>query len=274
MNRDAPGDPQDLLRPGGDGQPLPRGPAEPGLAVRGEPAAQRARAPLRAAADRARAAHRRARHRCGAAALRRGEAAARADWARSSSGCARGRTWWRARCGWRRSTAWGSTPCRRPSSAAWPTIPRSTCGSRTGAPTRCTRPVSDGEVDFGIVAVPTRRPQARGGAAGPRRAGDRAPPSHPIARRARCPLAALDGAAVHRLRPRHPHAPPDRQPAAPPRRARELHDGARQYRDHQAVGGGGPRPLAPARAHAGRRDARAHLVARPPAEGPSTGPSA
>jgi len=27
-----------------------------------------------------------------------------------------------------------------PSSAAWPTIPRSTCGSRTGAPTRCTRP--------------------------------------------------------------------------------------------------------------------------------------
>ena len=51
----------------------------------------------------------------------------------------------------------------------------------------------DGEVDFGIVALPTRRPQLEIVALGHDELVVVAPPSHAIARRARCPLAALDG---------------------------------------------------------------------------------
>jgi DNA-binding transcriptional LysR family regulator len=51
----------------------------------------------------------------------------------------------------------------------------------------------DGEVDFGIVAVPTRRPGLEVVPLGHDELVIAAPPSHPIARRARCPLAALDG---------------------------------------------------------------------------------
>src|SRR5258705_1367985 len=51
----------------------------------------------------------------------------------------------------------------------------------------------DGEVDFGIVAVPARRPGLEVVPLGHDDLVLAAPPSHPIARRARCPLAALDG---------------------------------------------------------------------------------
>jgi LysR family transcriptional regulator, transcriptional activator of the cysJI operon len=51
----------------------------------------------------------------------------------------------------------------------------------------------DGEVDFGIVAVPTRRPGLELVPLGHDELVIAAPPSHPIARRARPPLAALDG---------------------------------------------------------------------------------
>src|SRR6267142_2186167 len=51
----------------------------------------------------------------------------------------------------------------------------------------------DGEVDFGIVAVPARRPGLEVVSLGHEELVIAAPPSHPIARRARCPLAALDG---------------------------------------------------------------------------------
>lgn len=51
----------------------------------------------------------------------------------------------------------------------------------------------DGEVDFGIVALPSRRPQLEIVSLGHDELVVAAPPSHPIARRARCPLAALDG---------------------------------------------------------------------------------
>jgi DNA-binding transcriptional LysR family regulator len=51
----------------------------------------------------------------------------------------------------------------------------------------------DGEVDFGIVALPARRPQLEIVPLGHDELVVAAPPSHPIARRARCPLAALDG---------------------------------------------------------------------------------
>ena len=51
----------------------------------------------------------------------------------------------------------------------------------------------DGEVDLGIVAVPTRRPQLVVVPLGHDELVIAAPPTHPIARRARCPLAALDG---------------------------------------------------------------------------------
>src|SRR5258705_2690435 len=51
----------------------------------------------------------------------------------------------------------------------------------------------DGEVDFGIVAVPTRRPGLEVVPLGHDELVIAAPPSHPIPRRARCPLVALDG---------------------------------------------------------------------------------
>jgi DNA-binding transcriptional LysR family regulator len=51
----------------------------------------------------------------------------------------------------------------------------------------------DGEVDFGIVALPARRPQLEIVPLGHDELVLVAPPSHPIARRARCPLAVLDG---------------------------------------------------------------------------------
>src|SRR5258705_3190864 len=51
----------------------------------------------------------------------------------------------------------------------------------------------DGEVDFGIVALPTRRPQLEIVPLGRDELVVAAPPGHAIARRARCPLAALDG---------------------------------------------------------------------------------
>lgn len=51
----------------------------------------------------------------------------------------------------------------------------------------------DGEVDFGIVALPSRRPQLEIVPLGHDELVIAAPPSHPIARRARCPLAVLDG---------------------------------------------------------------------------------
>ena len=51
----------------------------------------------------------------------------------------------------------------------------------------------DGEVDFGIVALPSRRPQLQVVPLGHDELVIAAPPSHPIARRARCPLAVLDG---------------------------------------------------------------------------------
>src|SRR5258705_5504636 len=51
----------------------------------------------------------------------------------------------------------------------------------------------DGEVDLGIVAAPTRRPQLVVVPLGHDELVIAAPPTHPIARRARCPLAALDG---------------------------------------------------------------------------------
>jgi len=51
----------------------------------------------------------------------------------------------------------------------------------------------DGEVDFGIVAVPTRRSGLEIVPLGHDELVIAAPPSHPLARRARPPLAALDG---------------------------------------------------------------------------------
>ena len=51
----------------------------------------------------------------------------------------------------------------------------------------------DGDVDFGIVAVPTPRPGLKIVPLGHDELVIAAPPSHPIARRARCSLAALDG---------------------------------------------------------------------------------
>jgi DNA-binding transcriptional LysR family regulator len=51
----------------------------------------------------------------------------------------------------------------------------------------------DGEVDFGIVALPTRRPQLELVPLGHDELVITAPPGHPVARRTRCPLAALDG---------------------------------------------------------------------------------
>jgi DNA-binding transcriptional LysR family regulator len=51
----------------------------------------------------------------------------------------------------------------------------------------------DGEIDFGIVALPARRPQLEIVPLGHDELVVVAPPGHPIARRARCPLAALDG---------------------------------------------------------------------------------
>ena len=53
----------------------------------------------------------------------------------------------------------------------------------------------DGEVDFGIVALPTRRPQLEIVPLGYDELVVTAPPNHAIARRSRCPLAALDGQA-------------------------------------------------------------------------------
>ena len=50
-----------------------------------------------------------------------------------------------------------------------------------------------GDVDFGIVAVPARRPQLEVVPLGHDELVIAAPPGHPIARRARCSLAALDG---------------------------------------------------------------------------------
>jgi len=50
-----------------------------------------------------------------------------------------------------------------------------------------------GEVDLGIVAVPARRPQLEIVPLGRDELLVAAPPGHAIARRARCPLAALDG---------------------------------------------------------------------------------
>lgn len=51
----------------------------------------------------------------------------------------------------------------------------------------------DGEVDFGIVALPTRRPQLEIVSLGHDELVIAAPHGHPVARRARCPLAVLDG---------------------------------------------------------------------------------
>jgi len=51
----------------------------------------------------------------------------------------------------------------------------------------------DGEVDVGIVALPTRRPQLEIVPLGHDELVVAAPPGHAIARRARCSLAALDG---------------------------------------------------------------------------------
>jgi DNA-binding transcriptional LysR family regulator len=51
----------------------------------------------------------------------------------------------------------------------------------------------DGEVDFGIVALPARRPQLEIVSLGHDELVIVAPPTHPIARRPRCPLAALEG---------------------------------------------------------------------------------
>ena len=139
----------------------------------------------------------------------------------------------------------------------------------------------------GVRGLPGRRGRLRhrGGAGAPARSSRScrsghdelviaAPPGHPIARRRPLPARRARRPALHRLRPRHSHPPPGRRPAAPPRRAGQLRHGARQHRDDQAVGRGGPGPLAPARPHAGRRDPRAHAggPARPP-RAPSAGPS-
>jgi DNA-binding transcriptional LysR family regulator len=50
-----------------------------------------------------------------------------------------------------------------------------------------------GEVDFGIVALPARRRELEIVSLGHDDLVVAAPPGHPVARRARCPLAALDG---------------------------------------------------------------------------------
>jgi DNA-binding transcriptional LysR family regulator len=50
-----------------------------------------------------------------------------------------------------------------------------------------------GEVDFGVVALPVRRPQLEIASLGHDELVVTAPPGHPALRRARCPLAALDG---------------------------------------------------------------------------------
>jgi len=51
----------------------------------------------------------------------------------------------------------------------------------------------DGDVDFGIVALPSRRPQLQIVPLGHDELVVAAPPGHPIARRARCSLSALEG---------------------------------------------------------------------------------
>ena len=51
----------------------------------------------------------------------------------------------------------------------------------------------DGLVDFGILALPVRRPQLEVAPLGHDELVVVAPPTHPIARRARCPLATLEG---------------------------------------------------------------------------------
>src|SRR6185436_15088445 len=51
----------------------------------------------------------------------------------------------------------------------------------------------DGDVDFGIVALPTRRPELEIVSLGHDELVVVAPPGHAIARRGRCSLAALDG---------------------------------------------------------------------------------
>jgi len=50
-----------------------------------------------------------------------------------------------------------------------------------------------GDVDFGIVAVPASRPQLAVTPLGHDELVVALPPAHPLARRARCPIAALDG---------------------------------------------------------------------------------
>jgi len=79
----------------------------------------------------------------------------------------------------------------------------------------------DGEVDFGIVALPARRPQLEIVPLGHDELVVAAPPSHPIARRARCPLAAEVRARTLVARP--PAEGPFRRPIGVMyRRTREL----------------------------------------------------
>jgi DNA-binding transcriptional LysR family regulator len=126
----------------------------------------------------------------------------------------------------------------------------------------------DGDVDFGIVALPSRRPQLEVVPLGHDELVIAAPPGHPVARRARCPLAVLDG---------QPFIGFDRD--IPTRR---LVDGLlRRHRVRvsyvleldnieiikRSVEAGLGLSLLPAPTLAGEIRART-LVARPPAEGP------
>ena len=115
----------------------------------------------------------------------------------------------------------------------------------------------DGEVDFGIVALPTRRAQLEIVPLGYDELVVVAPPSHAIARRARCSLAALDGQPFIGFDRDIPTRRLVDRPVAPAPRAGQLRDGAGQHRDDQAVGRSRDGAVAAAGAHAGGRDSRA-----------------
>ncbi len=274
-------DPQDLLRSGRDRQPLARRAAEP-----------RHRSP-RSASSSARSSSATA---AGSSTARRGSARGRprpgGSCTRRSSRSSSGSTALEQRLRARPDVVAGTVRVATVYSVGLHTLPpvmkqclrRSSRGERaaldTGAPTRSTTACLDGDVDFGIVALPARRPQLEIVPLGHDELVIVAPPGHPLARRAALLPRRARRSALHRASSAtFPRASWSTGCCAATASRVTLRDGARQHRDDQALGRSRARRLDPAGARAGQRDPRADAGGaaarrRPASAGPSASSTA
>ena len=99
----------------------------------------------------------------------------------------------------------------------------------------------EGKIDLGVVAYPAKRSQIVTIAFRHDELVLVVPPDDALAKLNKVSVSALAGQTLRRLRARHRDAQGLRSHSARVRRKAEVHDGVRQYRDHQTRGRDRPR---------------------------------